>query len=390
MNSARILRGVASAALRRRNVEMVIIAVLVVSIGSSLLARVLPSKEQWVSRKNLEPKELRPSLTLCTTFSDNPARFEVHSQTVYNWASLRPRLRPVLFAANLSSDLSLLAKSHGWEVQRVTKADKQGMPYINEMFKHIQAHYRSHFYGYANGDMLFSRSLTDTTESLPALLEGKSEQYVFVGQRRSINYVDMLKQDKEFWQPDHVHKYSCTKGHTDPPTSIDFFITTPFGFPWDTLPKLVVGKTRFDNYIIMMAMYLFMGTVDVTGTVHNLHMTGGGHMTHKDSGLADQSANERVINSFGRVAYELGSVANCKYFTRNTRNGMQMARLLQWQIPASFRGLQSERKETTKRNKKRKQGKKQGQEKGKQTGKEKEIEKEKGKEKGNRKQEKKQ
>ncbi|ELU00276.1 hypothetical protein CAPTEDRAFT_217659 [Capitella teleta] len=338
------LRELLRACLRRKNHGLAVTAILLVIIIVVLTSQILTTKR--LHRHGRLALEGQPALTLATTFSDNPQRFQVHSQTVYNWAALRPQLRPVLFAGNLSSSLALLAKRHGWEVQFIQDADQQGMPYINSLFKLIQEQYDSHFYGYSNGDMLFGSSLTETLYSVQRETHVKHEHFLFIAQRTSVNYKDMLKMDSQFWRPDRVQEYACTMGRPDPPTTIDFFITTPYGIPWDTLPQLVIGKTCFDNYIIMIALYLFVGTVDVTGTVHNMHMTGGGKsMTHSDNHLLDQGANQRIINQFGHVSFELGSVANCKYLTRKTERGIELGKFLDWKIPPGFQRLQVNAKE---------------------------------------------
>ncbi|ELT94873.1 hypothetical protein CAPTEDRAFT_205375 [Capitella teleta] len=279
-------------------------------------------------------------LTLCTTFVESELRIPLHAAVVKNWGQLKPHIRPVLFTLNMTSVLSTMARNHGWDVVLVTSFNSHHTPYINNMFEYIYNHYKSEYYGFANGDILFSRSLAETLGAIKNATGRKS--VMVVGQRNNVNYHEISSNDVEFWQPAKIQKYMCQYGKQEGPLSLDYFITSPYGFPWSTIPDLVVGRERYDNYLLLMSIYLLITTVDGTNSIDNLHLKGRDKtLTHFDLDVKDKKFNEDAILNFGRINFADGSVHNCEYFTRTRKVDISIQRKLKWESPKYFEKFQS-------------------------------------------------
>ena len=61
---------------------------------------------------------------------------------------------------------------------------------------------------------------------------------------------------------DHLRTLVSKKGKRGWVTSEDYFITTSNGFPWKRLPKVVVGRLGYDNWMVKgSALHFCVATV---------------------------------------------------------------------------------------------------------------------------------
>jgi hypothetical protein len=211
------------------------------------------------------------------------------------------------------------------------------------MFEYIYSHYESDYYGFANGDILFGHSLAETLGAIQNATRRKS--VMVVGQRNNVNFYDITAGDETFWEPAKIRRHMCEYSKQEGPLSLDYFITSPYGFPWATIPDLVVGRERYDNYLMQMSIYLLLTTVDGTNSIDNLHLKGKHNsLTHFDLNVTDQKFNENAILNFGHINFADGSVHNCEYFTRRHASKVVLQRKLFWTSPKFFRQFQSNAK----------------------------------------------
>ena len=254
-------------------------------------------QQQFYNRRNV----LNSSAFLFvwfTTFKDVAIRQQIHLNTLHNWAKFFPVMQPVLFSSKSTRQFDGIARQLSWHVYQISRVNDHGTSYISDMLDVImnkEAH-SSVFYGFANGDILFDTSLSETLKALvskrnslppnkPVLVIAKRTNY-----KMSDNwthpiidffYIEQLRaRGKLFWA-----------------NAEDFFLFTP-EFPRYLFKDLVIGRPAYDNYLVAMSVKLNVSVVDATKTLTALHQ-----QSSKESELAghnneDSDHNYKVIGQF--------------------------------------------------------------------------------------------
>ena len=86
-----------------------------------------------------------------------------------NWKSLDVtygrQLKTILYVTNANDkeELATFARGLGWTVFKAPRLSSSGVPYLKEMYNHASQHLTNcTFYGFSNGDILYSRDLVVT------------------------------------------------------------------------------------------------------------------------------------------------------------------------------------------------------------------------------------
>lgn len=228
-----------------------------------------------------------PLLTLMTTFKEHPDRIPMHSAVVLNWASLKPQIQPVLFTTQAKGTLIDMAYSHGWHVLPAPRVNDFGTPMVKEMYTTAYSKFTSHFYAYANGDLLFNSGLAESLRKIirfyQTLPEDDQRNFRFpfiVGHRR--NYEIPKDFDPMQLQGEEAFHEALKYASQGAGNAIDYFITVKDGYPWSNFLPLVIGRSAYDQYLLMVAMYQHLLTIDATRINEVIHLQGSNAtLTHK-------------------------------------------------------------------------------------------------------------
>ncbi|ELU17422.1 hypothetical protein CAPTEDRAFT_207090, partial [Capitella teleta] len=250
----------------------------------AFLSGVLVYQVLWISTimtkltlASLADVREKPVITLFTTFASDALREPVTRLVIHNWATLRPAVQPVLFTTTGSGWAVEEALRHGWVVKRVPAVNARGTPFIKAMFESAYNLIDSHFYCFANGDLLFSESLVENIRAVTAFMNSNpnvsdadyTKPFV-LGRRSDLAFnsssalFELTQNPQSMWAQNR-----STLAKSD---AQDYFLTLRNGFPWDRVPDLVVGRVAVDNYLVLMARYHGMMTVDLTATNKVLHL----------------------------------------------------------------------------------------------------------------------
>ena len=248
-----------------------------------------------------------PLITLFTTFKTAADRVHIHSNVLKNWALFQPFVRPVLFVTDTDPKLVKLAVRLGWEVLPCPETNAYGTPCLKAMYQKTMESFRSMFYGYCNGDILFEYGLVDT---LKAILESHHElkRILVIGQRTNFPVAN-----RTIFDPKHVKKLQKTEGSLFQTDAEDYFLMSNSVFPWDKIPNFVIGRMGYDNYFVTKAVEFGFSLVDATETLLALHQTGvdGNYAGHGFS--KDKRYNYRLIE--GNVDISKGITVVALYKT---------------------------------------------------------------------------
>ena len=252
----------------------------------------------------------QPLLTLFTTAIDIDWKKIIHNNTFRNWALLRPQVTPILYYGS-NDTLHQKALYYGWHVIKVPRSNTKGTPILKNMFMETERKFSSHFYAYANADILFDGGLIKTLEKLSYLLQNTS-QVLITGRRTNVpvdtsvtSLLDILK---------------LKRGHapfTD--NAQDYFISIKNGYDWPSLPNVVVGRVGIDNWLVVNAIVTQKITIDVTETVTAVHQTGRGGNSE-----GWQVPEDELYYNYAQVGrhfdYSLGSTTCTEYKTTMNSN----------------------------------------------------------------------
>ena len=259
-----------------------------------------------------------PLITLFTTFKNSPDKTHVYKNTIRNWHLLSPWVKPILYTINGELDMTRFAKNHGWEVLPVPATSRAGVPILRHMFLDAQKRCNSTFYGYANGDILFTDGLVDTLQTILSSLD-RMKQVLIVGRRTNFK----LTPHQEITTLEEVAKFG-KKGELFSTNAQDYFISTRDGYPWATIPDFVVGRVGYDNWLVVTALVRRMYTIDTTKTLLAFHQTGtdGNYAGHRKKPKGDTYINYGLAGK--KFDYSLGHVSCGQFYTEGTKGNIKI------------------------------------------------------------------
>ena len=249
-----------------------------------------------------------PLLTLFTTFKPVSSKISLYQITLRNWATMQPCIVPILYSDSVNSTFLVAeAAKLNWTVYPAPEL-WDGLPVLKAMYSHAMEHSSTPFYGYANGDILFTEDLLQTLCFIRQHVNWT--QYLITGRRTNSNYtgqpLDTLGDIKSLAQ----------NGTLFFPNSEDFFITGVSSYPWSEIPRFVVGRLAYDNWLVANAINEKIPVIDVTETVLSLHLT---DFEGKEAGRysINKTDLKRNVNlADPNFYFPLGSVTCAPYQTR--------------------------------------------------------------------------
>lgn len=236
-------------------------------VNQQLNERTEITRNTTLTRPNLSQnfKSTFPLLTIFTTFSSSAEKYVCRNNTIRNWMSFGTIVKPIFFSDD--ADLLNKIKSKGWDVQRPSKT-AIGIPILKYMYLDAMKTYRSKFYAYVNGDILFTQSLIDTLRFIASSSKiNQAHPMLIVGQRTNVKNVG----EEDASTHESIMKISKT-GKLFTECGEDYFITNA-NYPWHDCPEVVIGRVAYDNWLVMNANKRRHTTLDATRTLLALHQT---------------------------------------------------------------------------------------------------------------------
>jgi hypothetical protein len=273
----------------------------------------------YYSSGNNEARDTqRQQLTLFTTCGKGQERVKICKNTIINWAKLSSEVNLILF--DLNPELLVFAEAYGWKTQR-PPVTSRGLPVVKHMFIRALEMYNTPYYGYANGDILFTNDLMISLQGISNYTFHGIKGLLIVGKR--INYNVSLHSTQPL---SHPYTFERVKQIAENSTLFqasaqDYFIVTKNAFAWKEIPDFVVGRVGYDNWLLTRAVLDDVIVIDATGTVTALHQTSsrGNFESHKYSKSKGKLKNEflRNMNLAGRYFdYHLGQTICSSLKTR--------------------------------------------------------------------------
>ena len=264
-----------------------------------------------ITRKHGEMAET-PILTLFTTLKNVEHRMAAHNNTLRNWAGYWPRILPLLFNDRTDTKLIDLAKSLSWEVLPIPEVNGLGTPKLKPMFMTAARHFKSTFYGYSNGDIVFDKGLVETLELLEQLLPALG-QTMLVGCRHDLPFKSIALVNSSDIQR-NIKLAQIPKEWAE-----DYFIIANNSFPWKQVPNdIVIGRPGYDNFMVAIGNMNNVSVVDGSCSVGALHQMGFEGTKAADL-HKDRNQNYIIIPRY--FPYNNGRLQKTPYQTKTSDNG---------------------------------------------------------------------
>ena len=183
--------------------------------------------------------------------------------------------------------------------------------------------YRSLFYGYANGDIMFDEGLPKTLLEIlddvvdrynELLITGvrtdcvvdadpdcdvvlKSSRSATLNELQTTNGNRSAETTRFFQRRTALDQHGRGTASGTPTTPLknaqDYFITKRSGFPWSTIPDFVVGRAGVDNWLMVTALARRGAVVDASRTITARHQVRPGY---KPSAHFTQPTGDANVN----------------------------------------------------------------------------------------------
>ena len=234
------------------------------------------------------------------TIFTTPKPFRGHSAVIQrnairSWALLRPTPQIILFGneegtAEISAELNLC---HVTDVER----SEFGTPLVSSMFRLSQRLSREPLFCYVNADIML------TSEFMEALsvVSAAKRQFVMTGRRTLVDLEKPWNFDQDGWER-ALRAYAATNGKLDDWVAMDYF-AFPRGSYAD-MPPFVVGRARWDNWVIYSARKRKIPVIEATHDVLAIHQN------HDYSHLAG-GVKDCFVSPEGQHNQELYGLQTC-------------------------------------------------------------------------------
>lgn len=217
----------------------------------------------------------------------------IQRNALQSWKRLHPDVEVILLgdeegAADVSRELGL---HHEPEIAR----DRAGLPYMNCMFDRAEEIARHDNLCYANCDIIL------TADFLGALgrVRAVRSEFLIVGRRWDTNIVQPLDFSNLRWQ-EEVRELSSKANDQRDGWWIDYFLFSR-RLLYKQIPGFVVGRPRWDNWLIWKALDSGADVIDASAVVRAIHQNHGyaSHPHGREGVWRDESSQRNLALAGG-------------------------------------------------------------------------------------------
>ncbi|MBN1359584.1 MAG: glycosyltransferase [Sedimentisphaerales bacterium] len=197
----------------------------------------------------------------------------IQKNAIRSWARLRPRPEIILFGDEAGT--RQMAEEVGAQHIRGIERNEFGTPLVDKLFQAAQDHASHSVVAYVNADMILFQDFVEAARRVRAELS----DFLLIGQRWDLPLLDEIDFDRSDWQA-ALQRQMQEHAMIHPESGLDYFVFRK-GL-WPTIPPFALGRTVWDNWLVMDPNQRGIPVVDGTEyvtAVHQdhdyAHMTGG-------------------------------------------------------------------------------------------------------------------
>jgi len=190
----------------------------------------------------------------------------LQENAVGSWIRLGFGVEVLLFGGERGVDAFArrLGLDHIAEVART----EFGTPRVDDLFTQAEGLATQDLIGYINADIILGRNFLDAVRVLTAV----ERPFLAVGRRWDLEVAETIDYSDPGWE-ERLRSRVEAKGSLHSETGIDYFIY-PRGF-WGRIPPFAIGRTMWDNWLILDARRRRAMVIDATESIWVVHQNHG-------------------------------------------------------------------------------------------------------------------
>ncbi len=205
------------------------------------------------------------------TFFACPKPFEEHIDTIQrnairSWTLLTPK--PEIILLGIDKGVAEICTEFGLIHIPGIDRNEYGTPLVSSVFQIGQTRASQPVVCYINSDIMLTNDFVRAIEGIAA----KMPRFLVLGQRTDIDINETWNFESAGWEAD-LKRLLTQKGTLHSPNGIDFFCF-PRGMYKD-IPPFVIGRLKWDNWLVWRARSQGYPIVDVTEAVPMAHQIHG-------------------------------------------------------------------------------------------------------------------
>jgi hypothetical protein len=143
-----------------------------------------------------------------------------------------------------------------------------GTPRVDDLFRQAELLATQPLIGYVNADIILGRSFLDAVRVLAQI----GRPFLAVGRRWDLDVAEAIDYSDPGWE-EKLHREVDARGSLHAETGIDYFLY-PRGF-WGKIPPFAVGRTMWDNWLILDSRRRNAMVIDATERIWAVHQNHG-------------------------------------------------------------------------------------------------------------------
>ena len=228
----------------------------------------------------------------------------IQRNAIRSWMRLRPACEIILLGDE--EGIAETAAEYGLRHIPDVARTHLGTPLIRDLFNQAQQASARNLFCYVNSDIVL---MSDFMRAIQRTV-GRKSRFLLVGHRWNVDVTEAIGFEPD-WE-EQLRQLVTTHGELAGPTSIDFFVFSRGVL--GEIPPFVVGRPRWDNWMLYRARSLRVPLIDATPVVMAVHQNhdyshhpqGKDGTRHGDEALInDQLAGDTLHFSIDHATYLL-------------------------------------------------------------------------------------
>jgi hypothetical protein len=179
---------------------------------------------------------------------------------IRSWRAIAPEAEILLFGNGQGYDYA--ASSLGLTHIPAVACNEHGIPRVDAMFEEAACRGRFSIKAYLNCDIMLTGSVTRAMNQISC------DRFLMVAQRWNLDVDEAIDFRRSDWEEKIVERVRM-QGYLFTPAGIDAFFWK--GQVWGSLPPMVVGRGKYDNWMIYYCRSQGVPVVDATDAAMIIH-----------------------------------------------------------------------------------------------------------------------
>jgi hypothetical protein len=190
----------------------------------------------------------------------------LQENAIGSWIRLGIGVEVLLFGGERGVDA--FARRLGIDHHPVVARTEYGTPRVDDLFGRAESLATQPLIGYINADIILGRNFMDAV----GVLAGLTHPFLAVGRRWDLDVAEEIDYSDPEWE-EKLRRRTAERGALHAETGIDYFLFRP-GL-WGDIPPFAIGRTMWDNWLILRALQRRAQVIDATDSIWALHQNHG-------------------------------------------------------------------------------------------------------------------